>query len=50
MAEHSGNEIIVEYLIKEKIPYILGYAGHGAIGFWTAFTTGRIRFRSFGHA
>lgn len=33
MVEYSGNEIIAEYLIKEKIPYILGYAGHGAIGF-----------------
>ncbi len=32
MAEYRGNEIIAEYLIKEKIPYIMGYAGHGAIG------------------
>jgi acetolactate synthase I/II/III large subunit len=32
MAEHRGNEIIAEYLIKEKTPYIMGYAGHGAIG------------------
>jgi acetolactate synthase-1/2/3 large subunit len=27
-----GTDIIAEYLIKEKVPYILGYAGHGAIG------------------
>ncbi len=27
-----GAYIISEYLVKEKIPYILGYAGHGAIG------------------
>ena len=27
-----GADIIAEYLVKEKIPYILGYAGHGAIG------------------
>jgi len=32
MAEYRGNEIIAEYLIKENIPYIMGYAGHGAIG------------------
>jgi len=32
MAELRGNEIIAEYLIKEKVPYIVGYAGHGAIG------------------
>ncbi len=32
MAEFRGNEIIAEYLIKEDIPYIMGYAGHGAIG------------------
>ncbi len=32
MAEYRGNEIIAEYLVKEKIPYIVGYAGHGAIG------------------
>ena len=27
-----GADIIAEYLVKEKVPYILGYAGHGAIG------------------
>ena len=27
-----GTDIIAEYLVKEKVPYILGYAGHGAIG------------------
>ena len=30
--EMRGTDIIAEYLVKEKIPYILGYAGHGAIG------------------
>lgn len=30
--ELRGNEIIAEYLIKEKVPFLLGYAGHGAIG------------------
>lgn len=32
MAEYRGNDLIAEYLIKEKIPYVMGYAGHGAIG------------------
>ncbi len=32
MAEYRGNDFIAEYLIKEKIPYVMGYAGHGAIG------------------
>jgi acetolactate synthase-1/2/3 large subunit len=30
--ELRGNEVVIEYLLKEKVPYILGYAGHGAIG------------------
>ena len=30
--ESKGNEVLADYLIKEKIPYILGYAGHGVIG------------------
>jgi acetolactate synthase-1/2/3 large subunit len=32
MAELRGNEIIAEYLVKQKVPYLIGYAGHGAIG------------------
>ena len=30
--ETRGADLIAEYLVKEKVPYILGYAGHGAIG------------------
>ena len=30
--EMRGADIIAEYLVREKVPYILGYAGHGAIG------------------
>jgi acetolactate synthase-1/2/3 large subunit len=30
--EMRGADIIAEYLVKENVPYILGYAGHGAIG------------------
>jgi len=27
-----GTDLIADFLIREKVPYILGYAGHGAIG------------------
>lgn len=30
--ELTGGEIIAEYLIKEKVPYILGIPGHGNLG------------------
>jgi acetolactate synthase-1/2/3 large subunit len=30
--EIRGADVIAEYLLKERVPYILGYAGHGAIG------------------
>jgi acetolactate synthase-1/2/3 large subunit len=30
--EMRGTDTIAEYLVKERVPYILGYAGHGAIG------------------
>jgi acetolactate synthase-1/2/3 large subunit len=32
MAEIRGCDLVVEYLIKEKVPYMFGYAGHGAVG------------------
>jgi acetolactate synthase-1/2/3 large subunit len=32
MAEMRGADLVVEYLIKEKTPYMFGYAGHGAVG------------------
>lgn len=28
----SGGEIIVEYLVREKVPYVFGICGHGNIG------------------
>ena len=30
--EMRGTDIIAEYLVKERIPFLLGYCGHGAIG------------------
>ncbi len=32
----KGAEIMVEYLIKEKLPYLFGVCGHGNIGFLDA--------------
>ena len=37
LSKYKGAEVICEYLLKEKIPYMLGYAGHGAIGLLDAF-------------
>ncbi|HEX7127486.1 MAG TPA: thiamine pyrophosphate-binding protein [Thermodesulfobacteriota bacterium] len=28
----SGGEIIVEYLVREKVPYVVGLCGHGDVG------------------
>lgn len=36
MGEYSGSEIIVEYLIKENVPYVFGLCGHGDAGFLDA--------------
>jgi acetolactate synthase-1/2/3 large subunit len=33
----KGADIIAEYMMKEKIPYMIGYAGHGAIGLLDSF-------------
>ena len=33
----TGGEIIAEYLIKEKVPYVLGIPGHGCLGLFDAF-------------
>jgi acetolactate synthase-1/2/3 large subunit len=32
MAEMRGCDLVVDYLVKEKVPYMFGYAGHGAVG------------------
>ena len=33
----SGGEFIVDYLIQEKVPYVFGIPGHGALGLTDAF-------------
>ncbi len=35
-ATMNGGEIIVDYLVQEKVPYIFGICGHGIIGFMDA--------------
>lgn len=37
MATMRGADIIAEYLVKEKVPYLFGLCGHGDIGFLDAF-------------
>jgi acetolactate synthase-1/2/3 large subunit len=37
MAKMRGADIIAEYLVKEKVPYLFGLCGHGDIGFLDAF-------------
>lgn len=32
MPELRGADLVTEYLVREKVPYLFGYAGHGAIG------------------
>lgn len=32
MARMKGGEYIIEYLIREKIPYVFGVCGHGTVG------------------
>ena len=47
----KGAEVIVEYLIKEKVPYLFGLCGHGNVGFLdaAAAASGRIKTISTHH-
>lgn len=36
MASHKGAEILVEYLVRENVPYAFGVCGHGILGFLDA--------------
>jgi acetolactate synthase-1/2/3 large subunit len=36
MANYKGAEVLVEYLVKEKVPYAFGVCGHGILGFLDA--------------
>jgi len=37
LGKYKGADVVAEYMLREKIPYMLGYAGHGAIGLLDAF-------------
>jgi acetolactate synthase-1/2/3 large subunit len=37
MAKMRGADIIAEYLVREKVPYLFGLCGHGDIGLLDAF-------------
>ena len=37
LGKYKGADVVAEYMLKEKIPYMIGYAGHGAIGLLYAF-------------
>jgi acetolactate synthase I/II/III large subunit len=32
MAKHKGGDLIAEFLVREKIPYVFGICGHGNVG------------------
>ena len=36
MASYTGAEIIIEYLVREGVPYLFGLCGHGILGFLDA--------------
>jgi len=42
----KGAEIIIEYLIKEKVPYLFGVCGHGNIGLLDAAATAKDRIQT----
>ena len=43
---YKGAEIMIEYLIKEKVPYLFGVCGHGNIGFLDAACSAADRIRT----
>ena len=36
MSERSGGAIIVDHLIEQKVPYLVGVCGHGDVGLMDA--------------
>jgi acetolactate synthase-1/2/3 large subunit len=42
----KGAEIIVEHLVKEKVPYVFGLCGHGILGFLDALYDRRDRIKA----
>jgi len=48
MAKYTGGEIIVEYLIKEGVPYVFGLCGHGDVGFLDALVDRKDKIKMIG--
>lgn len=46
MQSYKGAEIIVEYLLKEQVPYLFGVCGHGIIGLLDAAYDRRDRIKT----
>jgi acetolactate synthase-1/2/3 large subunit len=32
MTQMKGGEVIAEYLVKQKVPFVFGICGHGNVG------------------
>lgn len=49
----TGGEIVVKYLVKEGVPYILGIPGHGVMGLFDAIrreeAAGKIKYIQVKH-
>src|SRR5258708_36883837 len=45
MPRMKGGELIVEFLIKEKIPYVFGICGHGNVGILDALYDAKDRIK-----
>ena len=45
MSRMKGAEVITEYLIKQKIPYVFGICGHGNVGLLDALYDARERIK-----
>jgi len=43
----TGGEIVAEYLIKERVPYVVGIPGHGNLPLFDAFVDRRDRIQTF---
>jgi acetolactate synthase I/II/III large subunit len=43
----TGGEIVAEYLIKERVPYVVGIPGHGNLPLFDAFVDRKDRIQTF---
>ena len=43
MSQMKGGEVIAEYLVKQKVPFVFGICGHGNVGILDALHAVRDR-------